>query len=65
MARAVYLYELTDPDFSWLVNSFRDHHPEYIFVEQDSLPVLFISTNENSDLKKDNSNYSGSESSSE
>ena len=42
MARAVYQYELSDPDFSWLLSSFQENHPEYRSIESGSLPVTFI-----------------------
>lgn len=43
MARSVYGYELCDPDFSWLITSFLDNNPDYVLVEQDALPLVFIS----------------------
>ena len=42
MARAVYPYELTDPDFSWLISCFMENFPEYKVVDQTSLPMVFI-----------------------
>lgn len=42
MGRPIYPYELSDPDFSWLLNTFRESHPEYFLVEDTCLPVVFI-----------------------
>ena len=42
MGRPVYQYELADPDFSWLVSSFQENHPDYSFAETTTLPVVFI-----------------------
>jgi hypothetical protein len=49
MGRPIYPHELGDPDFSWLISSFREHHPEYIFVESTCLPVVFIHDSGNLD----------------
>ncbi|WKZ58001.1 MAG: hypothetical protein QY326_04860 [Bdellovibrionota bacterium] len=42
MARPIYAHELSDPDFAWLLSSFREQHPEYIMVEGNCLPVSLI-----------------------
>jgi hypothetical protein len=42
MGRPIYNYELSDPDFAWLINNFKENHPEYTFVESSGLPVLFV-----------------------
>ena len=42
MARPIYHYELDDPDFSWLIASFRDSHPSYVPVESNCLPIILI-----------------------
>lgn len=42
MARAVYSYELEDPDFVWLINSFRETHPGYCLCDSPMLPVVLI-----------------------
>jgi len=42
MARAIYPHELSDPDFSWLINSFRESNPGYILVDTGSLPMVMI-----------------------
>ena len=42
MGRPVYPYELADPDFSWLLNSFNDSHPHYIAVQDVGLPVVMV-----------------------
>lgn len=43
MGRPVYSYELTDPDFSWLISNFRENNPGYCLVESSCLPIVFIS----------------------
>ena len=42
MARAIYPYELSDPDFSWLINSFKENNPGYSLVEIGALPMVLI-----------------------
>ena len=42
MGRPVFQYELADPDFSWLISSFQENHPDYSCAEMPTLPVVFI-----------------------
>jgi hypothetical protein len=42
VARAVYPHELQDPDFAWLIDSFKENHPEYRLIDSSCLPVCFI-----------------------
>ena len=42
MARPVYPHELSDPDFSWLLSSYRESHPELFVVEITCLPVTLV-----------------------
>lgn len=42
MGRPLYPYELTDADFSWLMNTFQEHNPNYIVVETSCLPVVLL-----------------------
>lgn len=42
MGRPIYSYELGDPDFSWLISNFQEHHPDYGVIEHSCLPVVFI-----------------------
>ena len=46
MGRPVYPYELADPDFSWLITNFQENFPEYSFVDNGTLPVVFIGEKE-------------------
>ena len=46
MGRPIYAYELADPDFAWLLNSFRESHPSCISVESNALPVVLLTTND-------------------
>jgi hypothetical protein len=43
MGRPIYAYELQDPDFSWLISNFQENFPHYTYIENGSLPVVFIS----------------------
>lgn len=43
MCRAVYPYELDDPDFSWLISKFREENPSFTIVEVANLPLTLIS----------------------
>lgn len=45
MARAIYQHELTDPDFSWLINNFRENRGNVLVVESSCLPVVLIMGN--------------------
>ena len=42
MVRPIYAHEMCDPDFSWLLSTFRESHPEYFAVESTCLPVVLI-----------------------
>lgn len=42
MVRPIYAHEMCDPDFSWLINTFRENNPEYVPVESSCLPVILI-----------------------
>ena len=42
MARPIYNHELLDPDFSWLLSTFKENHPEYVTLECVGLPVVMI-----------------------
>ena len=42
MVRPIYAHEMCDPDFSWLINTFRESNPEYVAVESSCLPVILI-----------------------
>ncbi len=42
MVRPIYAHELCDPDFSWLLNTFRENNPEYFAIESSCLPVILI-----------------------
>lgn len=42
MARAVYTHDLQDPDFSWLISSFKENNPGYAFVEGSGVPLVFV-----------------------
>ncbi len=46
MARAIYPYELSDPDFAWLINSFKENNPGYSLVEIGALPMVLIKDNQ-------------------
>lgn len=42
MGRPVFNYELSDPDFSWLISSFKENNPNYAYVEASGVPIAFI-----------------------
>ena len=46
MGRPIFPYELTDPDFTWLIGNYRENNPKSISVESTCLPVVFISEDE-------------------
>ncbi len=42
MARPVYPHELVDPDFQWLVNTYKESHPEAVLIDSSCLPVVLV-----------------------
>ena len=42
MARPIFTHELIDADFSWLLSTFKENHPEYFSVEVAGLPVMLF-----------------------
>lgn len=42
MARPIFQHELTDPDFSWLLSTFQENHPEYVLSDSPGAAVVFI-----------------------
>lgn len=42
MGRPVYPYELSDPDYYWLVSHFEETYPDYFIFEDGAQPVVFI-----------------------
>jgi len=42
MGRPISPYELSDPDFSWLISNFEENNPQYRKFEYTGLPVVFI-----------------------
>ncbi|NDC37477.1 MAG: hypothetical protein EBZ48_05440 [Proteobacteria bacterium] len=42
MCRAIFSYELGDPDFSWLLSTFQEAHPNYFMVDSTCLPLVLI-----------------------
>lgn len=42
MGRAIFSYEMTDPDFSWLLTSFAENRPEYVTIDVPGLPIFFL-----------------------
>ena len=42
MGRPIYPHEMGDPDFFWLISSFRESHPDFTLIEMGSLPMVLI-----------------------
>lgn len=42
MARAIFSHELSDPDFAWLLTSFRENNPGYVLFESSTLPLILL-----------------------
>jgi len=42
MGRPVFPFELTDPDFTWLLNSYQENNPNHTCFECDSLPIVLL-----------------------
>lgn len=43
MARAVYSHEMGDPDFEWLIATYRERFPRGIEVSQPGMPFAIVS----------------------
>ena len=52
MGRPIYNYELTDPDFSWLINSYKENNPKFAFVDTSGVPISFIKTEKSLEIKE-------------
>ena len=42
MARPIYPHELTDPDFQWLISTYKDGNPDSVVIEGTCLPVVLV-----------------------
>ena len=49
MCRAMFSFEVSDPDFSWLISTFQEENPDCFCVESGCLPVVLLPqfTNQN------------------
>ena len=44
MGRPIYTHELlSDPDFVWLLETFKENKPFHTIVDNPSIPIVFIS----------------------
>ncbi len=46
MARPIYPHELSDPDFQWLLNSYRESRPGVALVDSTCLPLVLVKIDE-------------------
>lgn len=42
MARPIYPHELSDPDFQWLLNSYRESRGQVAVVDMSCLPLVMV-----------------------
>ena len=42
MARPVYPYELSDPDFVWLIETFLEARSDFVTLQESCLPVILF-----------------------
>ena len=42
MCRPIYPYELGDPDFSWLLATFQESHPNFVLIDSSCLPLVLV-----------------------
>jgi hypothetical protein len=42
MARPVYPYELSDPDFVWLIETFLEGRSDFVTLQESCLPVILF-----------------------
>lgn len=42
MARPVYPYELSDPDFVWLIETFLEGRSDFVTLQEACLPVILF-----------------------
>ncbi|MGI6680983.1 MAG: hypothetical protein ACOX3T_05850 [Bdellovibrionota bacterium] len=43
MARVVYPFELSDPDFTWLINNYLEENPNIFTVQTEGCPIILLS----------------------
>jgi hypothetical protein len=46
MARPIYPHELSDPDFQWLINSYKESRPGLALVDSTCLPLVIVKLEE-------------------
>lgn len=46
MARPIYPHELSDPDFQWLINSYKESRPGLAVVDSTCLPLVIVKLEE-------------------
>jgi hypothetical protein len=42
MARPIYPHELSDPDFQWLINAYRESKGQVAVVDMSCLPLIMV-----------------------
>jgi len=42
MARPIYPHELSDPDFQWLINAYRESRGQVAVVDMSCLPLVMV-----------------------
>lgn len=42
MGRPIYDHELSDPDFVWLIDTFKENSPFHTLIEVSGMPLVFI-----------------------
>jgi hypothetical protein len=42
MCRPIFPYELGDPDFSWLLSTFQEKHPDYVLIDSNGVPLVLV-----------------------
>ena len=52
MGRPIYNYELSDPDFSWLVTNFKENNPNHTIVDTSGVPISFINAEKSTKIKE-------------
>jgi hypothetical protein len=50
MARPIYPHELADPDFQWLISTFRERRCVAFTIEESCLPVILLVGDPSADL---------------
>ena len=57
MARPIYPHELSDPDFQWLINAYRESKGQVAVVDMSCLPLIMVLLDRNPPIPDEDSTF--------